>query len=276
MKLRRRPKPPKNHISFLVPLGGDDPVRLRNWEWLKEYYKFHLPGVEIVMGRDKASKPSRLHPRRPPLAFSKAAAVNDAFKRSHGDIIVILDADAYLQASVIKEVAFRLRLERKAGVRSWFVPYHFLYRLTRPATNALLESPPFDPFQFPTPPYPDSIDNKDGSGPINIFAAMCNIMPREAFVAAGGMDPRFRGWGSEDYAFARALDTLWGPRQYTSNDILHLWHPHFISGQGKSWVTKMWPHQNKPGINNELGFRYLHAESDPVVMQALVDEHKNL
>jgi glycosyltransferase involved in cell wall biosynthesis len=266
--LRRRRV--RQQISLLVPLGGDDPIRARNWAWLERYWRDQLPHAEIVIGRDRKSQ-RRWHRRRP-LPFSKAVAINNAFKRSRGDVIVLLDSDAYLDAKVVQHCAERLRAQRKTGVRSWFVPYDHLYRLTRQITKLIVESDPRHPLRLSTPPPPQDVDGRDGSGPINVFGAMCQIMPREAFIAVGGMDPRFRGWGAEDYAFALALDELWGPRHNTPNDILHLWHPSFTGGSGPAWTVKMWANQTKPGVNNRLGARYANAIGKPDAMRSLVDE----
>ncbi len=261
----------RQQISLLVPLGGDDPSRERNWNWLRRMWEAELPHCEIVIGRDKAST-RRIHRPRP-RPFSKAVALNNAFAKSHGDVIVLLDSDALLSAGVIQHCADRLRTQRKAGVRGWFVPYSALYRLTRQATELVLASDPRDPYQFPTPPPPQDVDNKDGSGPLNVFGAMCQIMPREAFITVGGLDPRFRGWGAEDASLVHALDTLWGPHATTPNDILHLWHPAFIAApQGPSWTIKMWNHQTQPGMNDALGAQYAKAAGKPDEMRKLVDE----
>ena len=272
MPLRSRGKHRRRQhlISILVPLGGDDPARLRNWEWLKAHWECVLPDAEIVIGRDRRSERRWCRKPRP---FSKAAAVNNAFRKSRGDIIVILDADALLPAEIIEFCAARLRRDRHAGVRTWYVPYAHLFRLRRPTTERLLESDPCHPLWISSPPPAWDIDSKDGSGPINIYGAMCQIMPREAFETIGGMDEEFVGWGGEDVSTFYALCTLWGPVQYTDNDILHLWHPSVISSQvGASWQVKMWNGQTQPGVNNELGGRYARANGDPVAMRALIDE----
>jgi hypothetical protein len=185
---------------------------------------------------------------------------------------VLLDNDAYLDWKVIQHCADRIRAQRRAHVRSWFVPYNHLYRLTRRATRLVLESEPCNPYRFSSPPPPCDVDGRDGSGPLHIFGAMCQIMPREAFITVGGLDPRFRGWGAEDSAFTQALDTLWGPRHNTPNDILHMWHPSFMSGSGPTWTVKMWANQSGPGVNNPLAGRYQKAYGKPAVMRALVDE----
>lgn len=264
----------KNLISLLVPIGGNDPTRQRNWRWLRRYWECRLPDAEIVIGRDREQ--DRCWRRKKPIPFSKAAAINDAFRRSHGDIIVILDSDAYLDADWIQHCAARLRMQRRKGVQSWFVPYHHLYRLTRRASARLMTSDPCHPLQFSSPPPAGDVDGRDGSGPLNVYGAMCTIVPREAFIEVGGMDPRFRGWGAEDYAFALALDWLWGRRHHTPNDILHVWHPSFMTGgQGKLWQVKMWENQTEPGMNDALGVRYQKAAGDPDAMRRLVNEGFN-
>ena len=263
----------RHRISLLVPLGGDDPARRRAWEWLQRYWRDELPGVEIVIGRDRKSERSRWR-RRSPRAFSKAVAVNDAFRRSHGDVIVILDSDAYLAGSVIAHCAERLRKQREAGVRSWFIPYDHLYRLNRSTTGRVLRSDPRHPLRLPSPPPPSDIDGNEGSGPLNVFGAMCQIMPREAFIVAGGMQEKFIGWGGEDYAFAQALDTLWGPHKTTPNDILHLWHPRIIGGRGADWTVRMWANQLEPRVNDQLAAQYSRAFGKPEEMRKLQSEWK--
>ena len=84
MPLRSRGKHRRREHLISLPepsLGGDDPARLRNWEWLKAHWECVLPNTEIVIGRDRGSERRWC---RKPKPFSKAAAVNDAFKHSRG------------------------------------------------------------------------------------------------------------------------------------------------------------------------------------------------
>jgi hypothetical protein len=97
---------------------------------------------------------------------------------------------------------------------------------------------------------------------------MIQIMPKEAFYLVGGMDPRFAGWGAEDVAMMRAVDTLYHPHKTTSNDVLHLWHPKI----GASHDTRMWEGQSGPHANDRLANRYNKATGDPQVMRALTNE----
>ena len=83
---------------------------------------------------------------------------------------------------------------------------------------------PDDPLRFPSPPPVSAVESMQGSGYGHWFAAMCLMLPREAFFTVGGMDPRFRGWGGEDVSFMHAVDTLWGKHKTGHNDIMHFWH----------------------------------------------------
>ena len=265
---------PKQLISILVPLGGSDPFRLEVWNWLREYYESHLYGIEIVIGRDRRND---RHWRNEP--FSKAAAVNDAFRHSHGDIIVILDADCYIDAQVILHWAERLRKQRDAGVRSWAVPYRFLLRLTKLATEELIKSNPIHPFQFPQPLPPKDLEGTDGSGWGHVYGALIQIMPREAFIFVGGMDERHRGWGGEDRALLLKLDALWGPYQNSPNNVYHLWHPKIVAAegideQGRRAEIRAWTGQKTIRSNDWLSAQYNWAEGNAEKMIRVIGGNK--
>ena len=244
------------------------------WQWLEKYWRYHLPGIEIVVGRDFRSENEG-------LVYSKTSAVNEAFSRCTGDIIVIADADCYIDTHVISHCARRLRAARKAKVRTWFVPYRHIYRLTEAATALLLKSNPKKPLVFPSPPPPDDVESTQGSAHGHRFGAMITVMPREAFVLVKGMDPRFRGWGGEDASFVRLLDTLWGKHTNTPNDVLHCWHPKnlepgtYTDPTGEKWEIREWNGQTTRRANDWLSKRYMAATNDPVKMRALIEEDRN-
>ena len=271
-------RPPRTQISILVPFQTDDAWRRSVWHWLRRYLKASMPDVEIILGDDPRSRPNWR--RRKPIPFSKTTAVNRAFRKSHGDIIVILDADAYLDMKVVQHCADRIRDARTAGSHLWFVPYLWIYRLTEAATKLVLTSKPHDPYTFTSPPPKEDIEGTDGSGWGRKFGALCMIMPREAFVAVGGMDERFRGWGGEDVSFLKALDKLWGKHSNTPNDILHLWHRKIIAGEwndGKgnsNAEVRAWAGQDKGKANDWLSHEYHKASGSAESMRALVDEGK--
>lgn len=245
-------------ISLLVPFrpSVSSPHRTRVWKWLKKYWKHELPEAEIVIGRCNNA------------SFSKTEAVNDAARRARGDIFVILDADAYLPGSSILHCARAIEDAELRGHKLWFLPYRHLYRLTEKSTEKVLRSDPRNPYKFSSPPPVDDVEQPTGSSYGHHYGAMVQVMSRKAFETVGCMDPRFQGWGGEDVAFLRAVDTLYGKHKSLNVDILHLWHPSI----GKTVLDKMWEGQKCPGSNSNLATRYNRATGDRVKMRALVDE----
>ncbi len=256
---RRRPQ-----ASLLVPYRDDHEHRAHVWRWLKEYWSDHLDSIEIIEGHD------RFYP------FSKATAINDAASRARGRVFVILDADAYLDTRFIQRYIDNVDRAVRTGHRRWYVPYNKLYRLSRPATMALLKTDPNWDFLVPHPP-PISILDSSPLSPhdhnsVNYghqYAALINILPREAFFAVGGMDPRFRGWGSEDVSFMNAVDTIYCQHELGHNDAIHLWH----ARPGISWETRRWIGQPDTVANSRLAQRYTMAKSEAGFMQALTAEY---
>lgn len=253
----RRPQ-----ISLLVPFRDDREHRTRVWGWLRRYWESQLDSVEVIMGHDGG------------WPFSKAAAVNDAARRAHGKNFVILDADAYMDANVIQQCADRLDLARRHGFRTWMMPYNRLYRLSRENTLGLLYFDPREPYQLPSPPPAEWLESDRNTATYgHKFGAMAQVMPREAFFATGGMDPRFRGWGSEDASFLKALDTLWGLHEVTDNDLVHMWH----SRPGKDVESRRWVGQTGSAgmANSRLAQRYGSANGEPHFMRGLADERES-
>jgi hypothetical protein len=245
-------------ISFLVPFRADrnQMQRIRNWQWLRRYWEESMPGAEIIIGQSSGE------------VFSKTEAVNDAASRATGRIFVILDADAYMDASVIQKCADDIELAQERGHARWFIPYRALYRLTEVKSAQILKSDPHRPVRLSSPPKDSDVESKIGSMHGRRYGAMIQIMSREAFEKVGGMDPRFRGWGGEDISFARALDTLYGKHKTTNNDVLHIWHPKF----GENYHTRIWAGQSSGEVNKHLATRYSVATGDRDRMRALVDE----
>ena|SRR5208282_5455550 len=260
-------------ISILIPFRcmrlkdlGEE--RLKNLKWLQRYWKAQLPGAEVIIGDD----PDYSRP------FSKSVAVNNAVRQAKGDIFVIVDGDGYVSAESVLHCAKEIRHARKRGQNLWFVPYRQFYRLTKEASDLLLASDPTDPYPFAEPVEPD-FTMKDNDPKIgHWYGAMIQIMPREAFEWVGGWDERFRGWGGEDHAAMRAMDTLYGLHKTLSGQVLHVWHPQ-IGPQGAApsihWSERMWEKQIQIGANDALSHRYYGAQGNPERMRKLVDEGKN-
>jgi hypothetical protein len=243
-------------ISLLVPFTSDSQRRTETWEWLQQYWKSELPGAQIIVaGNDH-------------VPFCKTAAVNAAWRRARGDVIVILDADCYLPGSVVLACYRQIMAAKRRGQRLWYIPYRHFYRLTDEASRRVLQSNPRHPLRFSDPPPLEDVEEVRDSGYGHHYGALVQIMPREAFILAGGMDERFNGWGGEDVSFMTAVDTLYAKHRTMPNGVLHLWHPH----HGTEHFERQWPGQTVPGNNNLLSTRYAEARGRIMRMHRLTRE----
>lgn len=221
-----------------------------------EYWKHELPDAEFIIGHSKSR------------VFCKGEALNDAFSRSTGKVILILDADAYMNGAVIERCADRILEEIDNHL--WYVPYRWLYRLDKEITEELIESDPLNPMPVPCcPPPSDIIDNHGHTSKYgHRYGAMAMMFPREAIELLGCFDERFKGWGGEDVALLRALDTLWGKHKTVNEPIFHLWHPYL----GTGYKDRRWAGQKHGSVNSKLANEYHKATRHPSAMRALVDK----
>lgn len=247
-------------ISLLVPFRDDNEDRGRVLDWLTTYWLRYLPSAEVVLGYDDG------------LPFSKSRAVNDAAKRARGRVFVILDADAYLRPSAIQDCADAIDEALAAGKRKWFMPYSHFYRIAQWETLCLLQTDPMAPYAVSSPPPQDwlEVGANGNSTKAHQFGALIQVMPREAFEMVGGMDPRMAGWGSEDVAMLKSVDTLYCQHEVALNDALHLWH----ARPGTDHLTRRWIGQSWSPANARLAQRYAVACGEPALMQGLVDERR--
>jgi len=255
-KKGRRPQ-----LSVLVPYRHDKEDtehRERVWAWLSQHWQQQLPHAEIIVGHDGS------------WPYSKCRSVNWAAERARGRILLILDADAYLDAHVIQQCADSIEEALAAGRKLWYVPYRRLYRLSEEYTIDLLTTDPAQPYAVPSPPRQEWLE-PGGTATVNygyLYGALAQMMPAEAFWLTGGMDPRFSGWGGEDISFLKSLDTLYALHEVTSNDICHLWHLR----PGRNWKTRRWIGQGAGRTNSRLAQRYSVASGEAGFMRAVVEE----
>ena len=257
----RRNRKRGHGISLLVPFRTDNGRRAETWEWLNEYWHHELPGAQIVIGTDDTP------------AFCKTAAINRAADKARGDVFVILDADCLIAGNVVEYCATEIRNARKRGNRLWFMPYRYFYRMTDTASREILNSDPANPPRFfAAGPANYRVQDTKSADQAHWFGALIQIMPREAFRIAGGMDNRFHGWGGEDVAFMHAVDTLYGQHKTSPNGVIHLWHPTI----GSTIKDRMWTGQTRPGANGNLAARYFRAMGDVGKMRQLVESSREI
>jgi len=248
---KRRPR-----ISLLIPFHGRDRQRRILLRWVLAYWRNALPEAEIIIGRASGNP------------FCKTRALNRAAMRSRGRVLVILDADAYIDADVVESCADRIIEKHRNGQRLWFVPYRKLFRLTQEATEKVLRSLPEFPFKFPSPPNSEDVECMTKASYGHRYGAMIMMFHREAWEIIGGFDERFVGWGGEDVALLRALDTVYAKHKSTPNQILHLWHPR----HGQSYRSMKWKGQSYSNMNDRLAMQYHRATRLPSIMRRLIEE----
>jgi glycosyltransferase involved in cell wall biosynthesis len=257
-------------ISIIIPFRSPNKgnQRVKNLEWLMRYWKTQLPGAEIIIGEDP----------EPDKPFSKSAAVNNGVEKSTGDVLVIVDADGYISPDSVLHCAKEIRHAIKRGQHLWFIPYRQFYRLTEEASRLLLASNPKRPVDFTEPVHPAHVLQDTDPTVGHWYGAMIQIMPREAFDCVGCWDERFIGWGGEDHAAMRAMDTLYSLHKTLPGQVLHVWHPQ-IGPQGSAtqvhWKDRMWEGQASPQANDILSGRYYDAYRNVEKMQKLVNEAKD-
>lgn len=220
-------------VSIIVPYRPGIRERDAAWAWLRARHQHHHPDWEIV----EADTPG---------PWNKPAAVNQAVEHAAGDVLVVLDADLAPDPATLTTAV--------ADPHPWAVPFDTVYRLDATTTLDILTRPADDPLtdtwtrrQLWRSPY----HGVPGGG---VF-----VVHRDAYLAAGGMDERFVGWGGEDRAFGQALTALAGPPTQHEAPAVHLWHP---------TQTKT---NHMSDASMRLARRYQRA--DRTTMLALVEEH---
>lgn len=142
--------------------------------------------------------------------FSRGASFNQGADRLQADVLVFADADVVVEVEALRQAVTHAYV---LGVTAY--PYREYVRLTREATDTymahqLLPADERHPFAEWTEP------NSVGG---------CFVVRRSAYLACGGCDPRFVGWGFEDVAWSAVSATLLGEHVRERGSLLHLWHP---------------------------------------------------
>lgn len=221
-------------VSVIVPLSPSAPERATVWRWLARQYATLLAAWEIRVGS------------APGYGWSKGRALRSAVERASGDVLVVADADSWLDPVRLAHAA-----ELVAEGVPWVVPHDRVWRLAPAATARVLSG-----YAFPDDLAIPDLERRPHYAPAGGGVA---VVTRAAWNDVGGVDPRFNGWGGDDVAFGWALDTLTGQHVRLPGPLWHLWHPPH-------------PSRRQPGPNDELAGRYLDARGDPEAMRALTDE----
>jgi hypothetical protein len=216
-------------VDVIIGHGrDDDPQRVTIRTWIADRWAT-VHGLPVTFAEC------------PDPVWSKGAAVNPAITASTADVVIVADADSYVDhAPLTAAIA-----DTQTG--GWAMPYSDVKRLDRPSTAAVLAGKPGRP-RLERGPYPAL----PGGGIV--------IAHRDAWATVRGLDPRFRGWGGEDHALGLAMRILVGDVQRQRCALTHLWHPPAPANRRPAPATR------------HLDARYRAARRDPDAMRTLIEE----
>ena len=182
--------------------------------------------------------------------WSKGAAANTAIRAAcaTSDVVIVADADVWTDTDSID------RAVRLAAGGQWCAPFTTVRRLDPPSTAEVLTCDPAVTEQpahrnLAQPPHRVLPGGGIVAAHRNLWSAVC------------GFDPRFAGWGGEDYALGCAMRTMAEvPARTLPGDLWHLWHTPQPDCRASSPET------------DALGWRYRKAKFKPDAMRALIGE----
>jgi len=180
----------KLSISLLESLQQTDKVRAKQKKYTIERYNLMFPDAQIILVE------SPLKTKNEWEGFCKSKYINIGVKKATREYLLITDIDVVLPKESI------LRAIDKLKNYSCIIPYNILYKLNDRESMFIYEDLP--KVTMPKPKLDRSIKiivhDKRYQG--------VNIMKRSDFILSGGYDERFIGWGSEDAAFLKAIETI--------------------------------------------------------------------
>lgn len=189
----------ENPTASIVVPWRETPDRAEGWRWLRTWYKHYHPTWELI----EADVPGE---------WNKPAAVNAGVRAARADVVLVMDADVLINPGTLRTAV------REAQRAPWVVPHGKVHRLRPEPTSELLTAIPADVVAVPHAPVIRTPYRGVAGG--GAFA-----MRKENFLAMGGFDTQFTGWGGEDTSFGIAADTLLGAHvRYDHVPLVHLFH----------------------------------------------------
>ena len=147
--------------------------------------------------------------------FNKSWGINYAAKKSKGDVLIVIDADMFIDAGVLLQGVDQVR----SGVDA-INPYEYLVDLTQEETQALLQGDQ----QLNISRTHEQL-NRSQLRQIPPFCGGIFIIDRHFYFSVGGMDERFSGWGAEDDAMTLRVKANSREVRILENQMAyHLWH----------------------------------------------------
>ncbi len=226
-------------VDVLIPYEPLDALAERLYAYTVGYISARTGWNIRVAGsaRDEASRSRFNHPK----------AINAAARSSTADVLVICDADT-LPVGHFEDAVARVESMEWA----WSLPLWYM-KAGETVTAEILAG---------ADPAATRDEECDWVGD-GVSWAGVQIVRRISFLAVGGWDERFVGWGSDDACFGLAMDTIVGEHTRFDGTALHLWHP---QGPADSYLHPAW------GDQYRLTERYKAAAGDLTAMAAILSE----
>lgn len=185
-------------FSVLIPWRGGDPQRERVWGFIRSQWDVLADkhGLEIVVG-----EPTDMYG-----PFNCSSALNNAYRASTRDNLIMFGADCLPDEEAIFEAA--ARLDRG---EPWVPVFKETDYFNKDTTDLILAG--------------EDIDSHDPDPEFHVpFQTGVIALKRYAYYNAGGFDERFIGWGAEDSAFRLTLYRLYGDSEPVNRTLRCLWH----------------------------------------------------
>lgn len=224
---------------MLVPFTpGVCAYRDRSWAWVRARLEQFHPDWQIVVGTCDGP-------------WSKGAALADAAARADGDLIVMHDADLYVEVEQLERAVAAV-----AAGAPWAVPHMKVYRLAEKSSQKILDR---EPRPIDVPRTRREVTRYHYTG---VAGGGIAVLPRATWDRVP-VDPRFVGWGGEDEAWGIALDALAGRHTRGRGHLIHLYHPQQETHRDLGAVLPE---------TDRLATRYKAAKGDPVAVAAILEE----
>lgn len=215
--------------------------RERGRTWTAAYW-WNL-GMEVVYGTAKG--------------VNRAAARNDAARRTDADVFFFSDADMWVPESQMKAAI------EKASQGTMVMAYVQHMRLNRWATTRIV----------------DGLEPTMQGQTVKDCAGGCFAVHRDVYETVGGHDERFTVWGGEDRSFYFACQTLVGPIERIDGFSYHLWHTRDPvlsrhTDERKAGTKLALRYKRAAGIKGRTGVlpATRDAKADPDAMRAILQE----
>lgn len=166
--------------------------------------------------------------------FNRANARNKCIEKSDTDIVVLVDADNFINMNQILQAVYLCKESNKI-IR----PFNSIHYLNENATNLFYDN--YENFSsHPSyyeymPPKNITIQNSGGAF----------VTTKEKWLSLGGMDENFIGWGVEDLAFNEKYRYYCGDQILVDGPNYHLYHPSERIVSEKNWDRYIIFYQSK-------------------------------